>query len=59
MGSRKPNIFSYTYVLSCGGGQLYVGSTIDLKRRVSEHEAGKAPDAFHRLRIRISKVNLI
>jgi putative endonuclease len=46
-------MFSYTYVLRCGDGQLYIGSTTDLKRRVSEHEAGKVPATPHRLPVRL------
>jgi len=46
-------MFFYTYVLSCGDGQLYVGSTTDLKRRVSQHQAGKVPATAHRLPIRL------
>jgi predicted GIY-YIG superfamily endonuclease len=31
----------YTYVLRCGDGDLYVGSTGDLKRRFAEHQGGR------------------
>ena len=29
-----------TYILRCADGSYYVGSTTDLERRVSEHDAG-------------------
>jgi putative endonuclease len=31
----------YAYILHCAGGSYYVGSTIDLERRVAEHQAGE------------------
>ena len=30
----------YTYVLRCGDGNLYIGSTGNLRRRLLEHQAG-------------------
>jgi predicted GIY-YIG superfamily endonuclease len=33
-------MFAYTYVLECSDGKLYVGSTIDLRRRIEEHLSG-------------------
>ncbi|MBA2431177.1 MAG: GIY-YIG nuclease family protein [Chthoniobacterales bacterium] len=39
----------YTYVLRCGDGALYVGSTTDLKRRLAEHKKGAVPATAHRL----------
>lgn len=30
----------HTYILKCGNGTLYTGSTWDLERRVAEHQAG-------------------
>ncbi|HET7196556.1 MAG TPA: GIY-YIG nuclease family protein [Nocardioides sp.] len=30
----------WTYILECADGSLYVGSTTDLERRVSEHNLG-------------------
>ena len=32
--------FFYTYVLKCSDGKLYIGSSSDLKRRISEHLLG-------------------
>jgi len=32
---------AWTYILMCAVGPFYVGSTIDLERRVSEHDAGE------------------
>ncbi|WP_182523525.1 GIY-YIG nuclease family protein [Nocardioides dongkuii] len=31
---------AWTYILECADGSYYVGSTIDLERRVGEHDAG-------------------
>lgn len=39
----------YTYVLRCGDGNLYIGSTGNLKRRVVEHEAARVPATASRL----------
>jgi putative endonuclease len=30
----------WTYLLECADGSLYAGSTIDLERRVTEHDLG-------------------
>jgi predicted GIY-YIG superfamily endonuclease len=29
------------YIVQCGGGRLYTGSTNDVQRRISEHAAGR------------------
>jgi putative endonuclease len=39
----------YTYVLRCGDGQFYVGSTVDLKRRVTDHRTGRVAATAYRL----------
>jgi putative endonuclease len=39
----------YTYVLRCGDGNLYVGSTGNLRRRVAEHQAARVPATASRL----------
>ena len=31
---------AWTYILRCSDGTYYVGSTIDLERRLSEHQQG-------------------
>ena len=31
---------AYTYILECKNGEYYVGSTIDMERRLAEHQAG-------------------
>ncbi len=36
------NMKGYMYILECGNGQYYVGSTDDLKFRVRLHQDGKA-----------------
>ena len=30
----------YTYILRCADGSFYVGSTVDLQRRIDEHNLG-------------------
>lgn len=32
---------AHVYMLECSDGTLYVGSTIDLDRRLAQHEAGE------------------
>jgi putative endonuclease len=39
----------YTYVLRCGDGDLYIGSTGDLRRRIDEHQAGRVTATASRL----------
>jgi putative endonuclease len=39
----------YTYVLRCGDGSLYVGSTVNLRRRIEEHHAGHVGTTASRL----------
>ena len=41
----------WTYILECADGSLYVGSTTDLERRVSQHNLGLGA-AYTRLRRR-------
>jgi putative endonuclease len=31
----------YTYILSCSDNSYYTGSTIDLKRRIIQHQSGR------------------
>jgi len=45
--------FSYTYVLLCGDGKWYIGSTHDLKRRVIQHEAGECDNTRKRLPVEL------
>jgi putative endonuclease len=42
---------AWTYILECADGSLYVGSTTDLERRVSQHNLGIGA-AYRRLRRR-------
>jgi putative endonuclease len=42
---------AWTYILECADGTLYVGSTVDLERRVNEHNLGEGA-AYTRLRRR-------
>jgi putative endonuclease len=39
----------YTYVLRCGDGNLYIGSTGNLRRRIVEHQAGRVTATASRL----------
>lgn len=32
----------YVYIVECRDGTLYTGYTVDVKKRVAEHNAGKA-----------------
>jgi putative endonuclease len=41
--------FAYTYVLKCADGNLYIGSTDDLKRRMLEHRDGMCSNTSKRL----------
>jgi putative endonuclease len=34
---------AWTYIIECADGSFYVGSTIDLERRISEHNLGVGP----------------
>ncbi len=43
----------YTYVLRCGDGELYVGSAVDLRRRLAQHRAGRVRATAHRLPVRL------
>ncbi len=40
----------YVYLLRCADDTLYTGVTTDLKRRVAEHNAGKAGAKYTRAR---------
>ena len=46
-------MFAYTYVLLCADGNLYIGSTLDLKRRLSEHQKGSVPATKPRLPVEL------
>lgn len=39
----------YTYVLRCGDGNLYIGSTGNLRRRIIEHKTARGPATASRL----------
>jgi len=41
----------WTYIVECADGSLYVGSTTDLERRISEHNLGLGA-AYTRIRRR-------
>jgi putative endonuclease len=42
---------AWTYIIECADGSLYVGSTIDLAGRISQHNLGQGA-AYTRLRRR-------
>lgn len=43
----------YTYVLRCGDGNLYVGSTGNLRSRITQHQAGRVTATASRLPVRL------
>jgi predicted GIY-YIG superfamily endonuclease len=43
----------YTYVLRCCDGQLYVGSAVDLRKRLAQHRAVQVDATAHRLPVRL------
>jgi putative endonuclease len=45
----------YTYILECSDGSFYVGSTIDLDRRLEQHALGAGP-AYTRRRLPVRLV---
>jgi putative endonuclease len=38
----------YAYVLRCRDGKLYVGSALNLRKRIAEHRAGRVRATAHR-----------
>ena len=36
----------FVYMLQCSDGSFYTGSTVDLSKRIREHEAGVLPSAY-------------
>ncbi|MBM7716716.1 putative endonuclease [Bacillus thermophilus] len=47
----------YFYVLECGDGSYYGGYTVDPKRRLAEHNAGKGAK-YTRARVPVSMIYL-
>ena len=43
----------YTYVLKCADGFLYVGSTVDLRKRITQHRSGMVTATAHRLPVNL------
>ena len=39
--ATQPVTTHYVYVLRCADGSLYAGYTVDLQRRLAQHQAGK------------------
>ena len=48
--------FYYVYILKCNDDSLYVGVTSDIDRRLTEHNAGKYPEAYTHNRRPVSLV---
>jgi putative endonuclease len=46
---------AFLYILRCGDGSLYTGITLDLERRVAQHQAGRA-SRYTRSRLPIALV---
>ena len=38
----------YTYVLKCGDGDFYVGSTVDLRKRIAQHETNAVAQGWRK-----------
>ena len=38
----------YTYVLRCADGKLYIGSAVDLQKRIAQHREGQVLATAHR-----------
>lgn len=38
----------YTYILQCANGAYYTGSTIDLERRLEQHQSGQGANFTHK-----------
>ena len=45
--------FFYTYVLICADGELYIGSTPDLRQRFQQHECGYVPSTRSRRPVKL------
>lgn len=43
----------YVYILKLFGGNLYIGSTNDLKRRINEHKTGRSKYTKNKLPIQL------
>lgn len=46
---------AFTYILRCGNGEYYVGSTEDIEKRIRQHKTGKGGH-FTRLHLPIELV---
>ena len=54
MPDESQNMFHYVYILvSLKDKRFYIGSTRDLKRRISEHLAGKVKSTKNRLPLKL------
>ncbi|WP_431805267.1 GIY-YIG nuclease family protein [Microbacterium sp. bgisy203] len=41
---------AFVYMLRCADGTLYIGSTLDLERRLAQHQAGEGAEYTRRRR---------
>ncbi len=46
---------AWAYILRCGDGSYYVGSTVDLERRLGQHQVGEGA-AYTRMRLPVELV---
>lgn len=53
MNSKKPG---WVYILLCNDDSFYTGSTIDLERRIDEHQSAKAPTSYTASRLPVQLV---
>lgn len=53
--SRRPASPWSVYILRCGDGTLYTGATVDLSRRLAQHQAGTGA-AYTRSRLPVALV---
>ena len=52
--SGEKYLSAYMYILQCRDGSYYVGSTVDLKRRVEQHKCGEGAEyTKHRLPVEL------
>jgi len=49
----RSKIMYYVYILQLNNGNLYTGSTQDLKRRIKEHQRKKVSSTKHKLPLKL------
>lgn len=53
MNSKKSG---WVYILLCNDNSFYTGSTIDLERRIHEHQSAKSPTSYTASRLPVKLV---